>query len=204
MSKQVVIFLHGVGSNGSDLSSLADFWKTLLPDTLFLSPNAPFKFDQSSVGYQWFSVTGVTSDNRSQRIVEARRSFDNVIHHLFSEHGINPKDDKVVLVGFSQGAIMSLDALVCPRYPVTGVVAFSGRLSSPKPYAKGNRLPVLLIHGKKDPVIPWMESYKAAEQLDKLGFKLEQSYEPETVHTISSEGAMLAAQFIRRCFTASL
>ncbi len=200
MTKQVVILLHGVGSNGDDLSTLGDFWKPVLPDTLFLSPNAPFKFDQAAVGYQWFSLIGVTNENRAQRIVEARRSFDNTIHELFSEHGINPKEDKIVFVGFSQGSIMSLDALVTGRYPLSGVVAFSGRLSSPLPYQQGEQLPVLLIHGKSDPVIPWSESHKAAQQLNELNFSVEESYEPNTVHTISSEGAMLAVQFIKKCF----
>ena len=73
MSKQVVILLHGVGSNGEDLAALGDFWKPLLPETLFLSPNAPFRFDQAAEGYQWFSLLDVTAENRPERIVEARR-----------------------------------------------------------------------------------------------------------------------------------
>jgi len=200
MSKQVVILLHGVGSNGEDLAALGDFWKPLLPETLFLSPNAPFRFDQAAEGYQWFSLLDVTAENRPERIVEARRSFDQTIKALFSQHGINPKQDKVMFVGFSQGSIMSLDALVSDRYPLTGVVAFSGRLSSPQPYSQGNKLPVLLIHGKSDSVIPYSESQIAAERLSELNFAVEESYEPETEHTISSEGAMLAAQFIQKCF----
>jgi len=200
MSKKVVILLHGVGSNGRDLSSLGDFWKPALPDTLFLSPDAPFPFDQAGDGFQWFSLTGVTSDNRPQRIFDARKSFDETINRLFSEHGIDPSSDKVVFVGFSQGSIMSLDALVSGRYPLAGVVAFSGRLSSPQPYEEGNTTPVLLIHGKSDPVIPWSESEKTKEQLLQLGFPVVARYEDDTVHTISPEGAMAAAEFIKGCF----
>ncbi len=200
MTKQVVILLHGVGSNGDDLAALGKFWKPILPGTLFLSPNAPMKFDQAPEGYQWFSLTGVTNDNRPQRIVDARRDFDRTIHSLFSEHGIHPNEDKIVFVGFSQGSIMSLDALVSARYLLTGVVAFSGRLSSPEPYKPDQQVPVLLIHGKSDPVIPWSESQQAAKKLAELNVVVEESYEDETVHTISAEGAMLAAQFIKKCF----
>ncbi len=200
MSKQVVILLHGVGSNGEDLSALGDFWQPVLPDTLFLSPNAPFAFDQASVGYQWFSLIGVTAQNRPQRIVEARKAFDETIKGLFAEHNIDATKDKVVFVGFSQGSIMSLDALVSARFPLAGLVAFSGRLSSPQPYEPSLSTPVLLIHGKSDPVIPWSESQNAAKILNELNVSVEQSYEPNTVHTISSEGAMLAAQFIQKCF----
>ena len=200
MSKQVVILLHGVGSNGEDLSSLGDFWHPLLPNTLFLSPNAPFAFDQANVGYQWFSLIGVTAENRPQRIVEARRAFDKTIKALLAENNVDFATDKVVFVGFSQGSIMSLDALVSARYPLAGVVAFSGRLSSPQPYAKNSDTPVLLVHGQSDPVIPWTESQNAAKLLSQSNFNVEESYEPETEHTISSEGAILAAQFIQRCF----
>ncbi len=201
MTKQVVILLHGVGSNGDDLAALGKFWKPILPGTLFLSPNAPMKFDQAPEGYQWFSLTGVTKENRPQRIVDARRDFDRTIHRLFSEHGIHPNEDKIVFVGFSQGSIMSLDALVTARYSLAGVVAFSGRLSSPQPYQPDEQVPVLLIHGKSDPVIPWVESQQAASKLGALNISVEASYEDETEHTISAEGAMLAAQFIKRCFS---
>lgn len=157
MSKQVVILLHGVGSNGKDLSALGDFWKPILPDTVFLSPDAPFHFDQGGDGFQWFSLIGVTNENRPQRIYQARESFDETISQIFSEQGIDPDRDKIVFVGFSQGSIMSLDALVRSRYPLVGVVAFSGRLSSPQPYEKIARHPcflctekvILLFHGQK-------------------------------------------------------
>ncbi|MGY0615989.1 alpha/beta hydrolase [Vibrio sp. FJH11] len=201
MSKQVVILLHGVGSNGKDLSALGDFWKPALPDTVFLSPNAPFHFDQGGGGFQWFSLTGVTTENRPQRIYEARKRFDETISRVCVEQDINPDRDKIVFVGFSQGSIMSLDALVSGRYPLAGIVAFSGRLSSPLPYENRYDTPVLLIHGKSDPVIPWSESEKAKEQLTDLGFTVEARYEDHTQHTISPEGAMAASEFIQQCFS---
>lgn len=201
MSKQVVILLHGVGSNGKDLSALGDFWKPVLPDTVFLSPDAPFHFDQGGEGFQWFSLIGVTNENRPQRISQARESFDETISQIFSEQGIDPDRDKIVFVGFSQGSIMSLDALVRSRYPLVGVVAFSGRLSSPQPYEKNCETPVFLVHGKSDPVIPWSESEKAKEQLTDLGFTVEARYEDHIQHTISPEGAMAAAEFIKKCFS---
>lgn len=200
MSKQVVILLHGVGSNGKDLSALGEFWKPTLPDTLFLSPDAPFHFDQGGEGFQWFSLTGVTTENRPQRIVEARKSFDETMSRIFSVQGIDPNKDKVVFVGFSQGSIMSLDALVSGRYPLAGIVAFSGRLSSPQPFEKSYDTPVFLVHGKNDAVIPWSESEKAKVQLMDLGFAVESRYEDHTQHTISPEGAMAAAEFIKGCF----
>ena len=52
----LVILLHGLGSNGRDLISLAPFWAKDLPETVFISPDAPFVCDMAPMGYQWFSL----------------------------------------------------------------------------------------------------------------------------------------------------
>jgi phospholipase/carboxylesterase len=39
--RQIVILLHGYGSNGADMIALAPMWRPVLPDALFLAPNAP-------------------------------------------------------------------------------------------------------------------------------------------------------------------
>lgn len=119
MTKKAVILLHGVGSNGRDLQPLAQFWQQQHPDVTFISINAPFPFDQGNGGYQWFSVTGVTEQSRSARIVAARADFDRTINDLLAEHDINLQTDKLMLAGFSQGAIMALDALVTQRFDLT-------------------------------------------------------------------------------------
>jgi phospholipase/carboxylesterase len=199
IAKQAVILLHGVGSNGDDLKALGQFWAQTMPDVLFISPNAPLRFDQGP-GYQWFSINGVTAETRPQRIVRARESFDQTLNAIFDKHELNPERDSIVLVGFSQGSIMALDMLVTGRIRLTGVVAFSGRLSSPEPRLQGDKKRVLLIHGKSDPVIPWTESESAAQQLLALDFDVSTQYEPNTVHTISNEGAQKAGLFIASCF----
>jgi phospholipase/carboxylesterase len=68
---------------------------------------------------------------------------------------------KVALVGFSQGAIVALDAAVSGRWPVAAVIAFSGRLAALSPWSAALATPVLLIHGDHDQVIPYTESVQA-------------------------------------------
>ena len=59
-AKSLIIFLHGVGSNGDDLIGLAPYLSQALPHTAFVSPNAPFRYDMLPPGYpggyQWFSL----------------------------------------------------------------------------------------------------------------------------------------------------
>ncbi|ALV90652.1 MULTISPECIES: alpha/beta hydrolase [Pantoea] len=198
MAKALVIFLHGVGSNGDDLAVLGQHWSSLLPDVAFASPNAPFPFEHA-MGYQWFSLTGITTENRPARVREARAAFDATLQQLMAQHGMADAWDKVILVGFSQGSIMALDALASGRYPLAGVVAFSGRLSFDGTLTPQAHTPALLIHGKADGVIPYSETESAAQRLQAAGLAVEARYEATTGHTLSSQGAMQAATFIAQC-----
>ncbi|RQW64490.1 alpha/beta hydrolase [Vibrio viridaestus] len=195
MSKHVVILMHGVGSNGADMAELGSLWQPLFPNVQFISPNAPYKADFGD-GYQWFSIQGVTPESRPKRIVDARSACDELLNEVFKEHKIDPQVDDVILVGFSQGSIMAMDILSSERFPVKGIVAFSGRLASPEPYIANKSVPVLLVHGKQDPVIPWFESESAASRLNSLGHEVETFFEESTVHTISIDGAKKAAEFM--------
>lgn len=198
MTKALIIFLHGVGSNGADLAPIGRHWASLLPDVDFASPNAPESFDQG-IGYQWFSIAGVTVENRPARVREARDAFDATLSNVMAQHDMAGQWDKVVLVGFSQGSIMALDALASGRYPLAGVVAFSGRLAFDTPLTPQPHVPALLIHGDADAVIPWSESESAAAQLKSVGVPVSTQFEPNTGHTISAQGVANAAAFIAQC-----
>ncbi|NTF52878.1 alpha/beta hydrolase [Rhizobium rhizogenes] len=194
-ANMLVIMLHGVGSSGSDLAPLASTWKGSLPGAIFVLPNAPSRSSFGS-GYQWFSVAGVTEDNRSTRIREARASFDTTISAIIKENGFSDRLDRVAFVGFSQGTIMALDAIASGRWPVGAVVGFSGRLASPLPLQAAVSPPVLLVHGSVDPVIPAAETTKAAALLQSQGVMVETLVIPGLGHTISADGAARAIAFL--------
>lgn len=201
MAKGLVILLHGVGSNGEDLAGLGAHWASDLPDVAFSSPNAPCRFDHGP-GYQWFSLAGVTPDNRPVRVEAAREAFDQQLNAILAQHQMQDRLNKVVLAGFSQGSIMALDAVVSGRWPVAGLVAFSGRLASPTPFHPAVSTPVMLIHGMADSVIPYSESETAATALTAAGLTVSTQFDPSTGHTISAQGARSAAEFIARCLSA--
>jgi phospholipase/carboxylesterase len=201
MNRSLVILLHGVGSNGKDISGLASFWQQSLPNILFESPNAPEPFDHG-IGFQWFSVSGVTERNRAQRITEARTAFDRLLTGIIEQHGLGRHLDRVVFAGFSQGSIMALDAIATGRWPVAGVLAYSGRLASPLPLTPADATRLMLIHGADDPVIQASETTQAAKTLKSLGLAVETHILPGLGHTISTEGAALGALFLRNTLQA--
>lgn len=202
MKHSLVILLHGVGSHGLNLAPLGDVWRENLPTTRFAAPDAPAPFDMGP-GYQWFSIDGVTPDNRPQRVQGARADFDRLIGGLLSEQGLIGHPERVVLAGFSQGSIMALDAVASGRWQFAAVVAFSGRLSSPQPLTPAVGTPVLLLHGADDPVIPSWETERAAAALQALGLTVQFAVLPQLGHGISPEGVTLAGQFIAHALAAT-
>jgi phospholipase/carboxylesterase len=188
----LVILLHGVGSSGDNLAPLGEEWAGTLGDAVFVSANAP-EPSSFGAGYQWFSVAGVTPENRGARIAAARAG-------IIADNGFADRLDRVALVGFSQGTIMALDAIADGRFAVGAVVGFSGRLSSPEPLSPSTKMPVFLVHGTADDVIPSWESEQAADTLAKHGFDVETSIEPGLGHTISGAGAGRAVEFLAKVF----
>jgi phospholipase/carboxylesterase len=136
-----IIFLHGVGSSGAAMRPLAE---ALGVTATAHFPDGSDPFDMGP-GRQWFSVRGISEENRPARIAVAMPGFRGMIESFG-----DPKDS--VLIGFSQGAIMALHA-VADGLPVKAVFALSGRVAGPVP-TRTNWPPITLLHGKADPVIP--------------------------------------------------
>lgn len=198
-AESLIILLHGVGSNGSNMMALADSWRETLPGTIFAAPDAPMSFDQGA-GRQWFSISDVTEENRAQRIVAARPAFDRVIRTEIEQHDFSDRLERVALVGFSQGSMMLLDAVASGRWPVAAAVAFAGRLAAPPPFALTGKTRFLLAHGTADSVVPVTEMERAYAALASSGFAVESLLIPNVGHTIVPEAAKAAAGFIHSSF----
>lgn len=198
MSDTLVILLHGVGSSGANLAGLGEHWRGIMPDASFAAPDGPEPFDQGGAGRQWFSVRGVTPANRAERIVAARSAFDATLRSIVARHGFAERLGQVALVGFSQGSIMALDAIVSGRWPVGAVVAFSGRLASPEPFAPVLSARVCMIHGSADPVMPLTEMHDAEQRLRRAGLSVEAHVMDGLGHTISERGAAIGGSFLAK------
>jgi phospholipase/carboxylesterase len=170
---RLVILLHGVGANGLSIASLAEHLG-LSAAMAVAAPDAPFAFDPAphGPGRQWFSVAGVTPENRPARVAAARAPFDAVLAGIIADHGLSDALDRVALVGFSQGSIMALDAVATGRWPVGLLVAFSGRFVGPAP-AVPPKTPILIAHGRADTAIPLAEGYHAHDCLPEAEFIVE-------------------------------
>ena len=163
--KQLFILLHGVGAKSSDLVPLANKLQGVFPDAAFLLPDGTFPFDGGGNGRQWFSIRGITEENRASRVAEAIPALHTLVRQAQDRFKVLQSD--TALVGFSQGAIMALEFSLIHDGHVGRVLAFSGRFA--KLPEKAPELTTLhLLHGEDDPVIPVEHAYAAYEKLTQL------------------------------------
>jgi phospholipase/carboxylesterase len=124
--RSLVVLLHGLGADGNDLIGLAPHWQRALPHTAFVSPHAPFPCDMAPYGRQWFSFQDRDPPAILAGVMAAASILDAFLDEELARHALAA--DRLALVGFSQGTMMSL--YVAPRRAarIAGVVGYSGRL----------------------------------------------------------------------------
>ena len=199
--KQVVVLLHGYGSDGNDLIRLAPHWAPLIPDAEFVAPHAPYPCEMAPFGRQWFSLSDESPTARLAGVRAAAAMLEGFLDGALKARGL--EDSRMALVGFSQGTMMAL--FVAPRRAVApaGVVGYSGALIGPEELAKEirSRPPVLLIHGDADPVVPHSELAWAQKALSELGVPVTVETRPRLTHSIDERGLMLGGRFLARAFS---
>ena len=171
-----------------------------MPDTLFVAPDAPERCKNNPFGYQWFPIPWL--DGSSQEAAEASQAvssdlLDRFLDDLLAEEGLRPS--QMILLGFSQGTMMSLH--VAPRRPdpVAGVVGFSGRLLMPERLEAESvsKPPILLVHGDADDIVPIASLREAGDALTRAGFETYGHVMRGTAHGIAPDGLSVALAFMR-------
>ena len=195
----LVILVHGYGSNGADLIGLVPYWRSALPDTAFVAPNAPERVVGAPDGYQWWGFGGA---DRAAGARGAAAILDAFIDAELASHDLT--EASLALVGFSQGTMLSL--YVGPRRErqLAGILGYSGMLVDEAGLAAEikTRPPVLLIHGDADPMVPVTAFHTARDALTRLGFPLATHVSPGLGHSIDMPGLQLGERFLRQVLKA--
>ncbi|MFZ4688979.1 MAG: alpha/beta hydrolase [Polymorphobacter sp.] len=193
--KQIVLLLHGYGSNGADLISLAPHWQLGLPDALFLAPNAP---QRAGEGYQWWPLTGFSPVALSSGAAQAAPAIHAFIDRKLAQYRLTDTD--LAIIGFSQGTMMALH--VGLRRPATpaAIVGYSGMLVGAHDLAHAPMVkpPVLLVHGAADPVVPVAALHAAKADLQRLGIAAETHISAGLGHSVDPVGLRLGAAFVAK------
>lgn len=199
----VIITLHGLGANADDLVPFCEQLK--LPHCRFVLPDAPLHLPGYPEGaYAWY-------DFQAQNRKEIERSRDylfKVLDRFSDDPNLRPSPGSekssrpVVLMGFSQGGVMSLEAGLNYKGKVAAIVSMSGYM--PDPWATLTKAeapfetPILLIHGTEDEVVPIEGSRRAAESLRQTGYHSVSVKEFLMGHTITMESMSEVSKFLRQ------
>jgi phospholipase/carboxylesterase len=187
----LVIVIHGRGADANDLADLAPY---LDDGYRFVFPNAPRPFELypgMTAGFTWFD--GWPAERTS--IVASRELMLEFIDELVVRYPT--PEGKIVLSGFSQGGMMSLDVGFRTERALAGIVVMSGALYEedlPDLRAKKDQR-VLLAHGTVDDVIPVMAARRTRLVLEEHGIRPEY-HEFPIGHQVSDEEMRVIAKFL--------
>lgn len=198
-ARAAIVLLHGLGADGEDLIGLADSWAGALPECRFLSPHAPERCDMAPMGRQWFSIRDRSEAALRAGVERAAPALDAFIDGALDADGLG--DDRLVLVGFSQGTMMALHVALRRRRAPAGVLGYSGRLIGAGRLADEAvaRPPVMLIHGDADDMVPIAALHEAVAALGAAGVPAQWHVSGGVGHGIAPDGLAIGARFLRDC-----
>lgn len=199
-AKQLVVILHGYGADGSDLIDLGRAWQHLLPDAVFIAPDAPEYLPYESMGgRQWFALEERSPDEYRIGSEAAQPVLDRFLDQELSKLGLD--EQSLALVGFSQGAMMTFQAGLRRSETPAALIAYSGLLPGIHRLTNiESRTPVLIVHGAEDDVVPAYHLEGAEKALSAAGISVEAHILSGLDHTIDERGIVLGGQFLANAF----
>lgn len=198
--KKIVLLLHGFGSSGTDMISLAPQWQDALADTLFLAPHAPQRCGMMGRGYQWWGLSGFAPSALAAGATLAAPAIDAFIDRKLAQYDLTEAD--LALVGFSQGTMMALHVGLRRPRRVAAIVGYSGLLTSAAELAHRDfaKPPVLLVHGTADPVVPIAALHMSESELKRLGVDVTTHISYGVAHNVDPVGLKLGRDFVAEAF----
>lgn len=183
-----VVLLHGFGAPGHDLVPLASYLGLPSP-VRAVFPEAPIALPAQMFGpgRAWWLIDFAAreaelaaggldlSREHPDGLAPAREALSAALDALIAEHDVDP--ERLVLGGFSQGAMLALDLALHDERPLAGLVLLSSTLlcadiwRARLPARAG--LPVFQSHGRADPLLPYAMAERLAREMTAAGLEVE-------------------------------
>jgi len=174
-----VVLLHGLGADGWDFVPIVEELG-LAMTVRFVFPHAPLRAVTVNAGYvmrAWYDIKAFTPEGRADS-VGLEESVARVSAYLDQEMARGVPASRIVLAGSSQGGTVALSAGLRCRERLAGVLALSAYLPFParltaEKSAANAVVPILMCHGRLDPVVPMAMGIEAREVLQEEGYPVE-------------------------------
>ncbi|MES2683308.1 MAG: carboxylesterase [Pseudomonadota bacterium] len=204
--RATVVWLHGLGADGNDFVPIVP--ELGLPKDhgiKFIFPHASVRPVTLNNGYPmraWYDIVGL-SRTGPQDTPGIRDSAQRIAGILDAEMAAGIPSSKLVIAGFSQGCAMALHTGLRFHAPLAGIVGLSGYLPvestlAAEAHAENLKTPILLVHGKQDPVVPYSMGSGSRDVLVQLGYPVQWLEYPMQHQVVMEEieevGAFLRAR----------
>ncbi len=192
----VVILLHGYGGDGKDISLLTLNWKRHLKNTIFICPNGHESCAINPSGFQWFDLSNDDPKYILQESLKAENKLNKFIEEIKLEYNIN--NEKIILVGFSQGCMMSINIGLTNRQSFKCIVGFSGKIIDIQnlKVRRKNSTSTILIHGDLDDIVSPTYLLEAKDFFLREGVNIETHLIKNCGHHIPIEASSIALNYI--------
>ena len=198
--KNSIILLHGYGGDGKDISMLSLNWKRHLPNTIFICPNGHEKCAINPSGFQWFDLTQDDPKYILEQSLKAEKKINIFLDEIKKEYNLS--NNKICLLGFSQGCMMSINVGLTSDESYSCVVGFSGKIIDRENLRirKKNNSDILLIHGDQDDIVSSTHLLEAKDFFIRNNVNIETHLIKNCGHHISIEASSLALNYILKKF----
>ena len=176
-----IILLHGLGADGHDFEPIvAEFrlpgdaqWRFVFPH----APSRPVTINGGMSMPAWFDILGL---DRGSQVDEAgiRESVAFLRGLIAEQEAAGIARERIVVAGFSQGGAIALFSSLTDQTPVAGVLALSTYLPLTDDAIRehvphGDALPILMVHGEHDPVLPIGMAVASRDAIQQLGYPVQ-------------------------------
>ena len=196
--KNAVILCHGYGGDGKDISLLASYWRTYLPETLFICPDAPEKCAVSPTGFQWFDLMDQTKEEILIKSLVAEIKLNKLIDEVMFKNKL--QGEKIAIGGFSQGCMISLQTGIKRKEKINSIIGYSGKIIDTNHLENNiiSRPNIILMHGDKDEIVSINFLLEAKEFFNKNDYKIDSQIFKNCEHRIPTEGSSLGLEFLKK------
>jgi len=162
---RLFVFLHGCGATAQSMIPIAFRFQGRFPSAALVVPSGFDPGVRGGAAQDWYPTRGLNVDNHRERVAAVLPDVEDLVRREQTHFGVPA--GRTVLIGFSQGGTVALEAVKMAGL-AGAVVAFSSRFA--RLPAKGSQIAarIHLVHGEYDSVVSRVYAERAARVLEGL------------------------------------
>ncbi len=188
--RHLFVFLHGCGATAQSMIPIAFKFQARFPSAALLVPSGFNPDARGGAAQDWYPTRGLNCDNHRERVASVLPDVEDLIRREQTHLGVSAS--RTVLIGFSQGGTVALEAVKTSGL-AGAVVAFSSRYA--RLPARGMRISsrIHLVHGAYDSVVSRVYAERAARVLAGLHVPVTLDIVDDLGHALSHRAISLGS-----------